>query len=469
MVDILLGTLHEINHAELIFCIDYGTLRTLQNDMDEERIALIKRYLERGEDINTIKSALIAQGHTSEHFEDDLARATGSAADAPAQTASGEAFGITSLILTGFAALWNKRSVILLSTSFAALSAVTIQFFWSGPGAGAQGLLMFLGFGLSLIGGAVFVLSFATLLHATTHYHEHIALSISVQWALRHLSHALWLSLVCALCFATLSLLIVPGLFFLIFMPLCFVVFVREDTRGVFAILRTIDLVRYDTIGAFFKSASAILVSGVYLCVGLGATLLLLPFLGHNLFISVAAYALFWFFIVSAVAVMHTIFSRMVIQFISVRPVFDLYVYRHIKWLLRAILVCGVFAITLTAVGTGLYQQLVNDVQTMLGNASTSLVPQRQSEESSDLTLSDRVLKTQLISRKASARLYGSRLGSYDTVCRGITITKPIECLESDRSFVLQAPLSDGRYFCVDGNGFEGTIALPSRTSEGCQ
>lgn len=66
------------------------------------------------------------------------------------------------------------------------------------------------------------------------------------------------------------------------------------------------------------------------------------------------------------------------------------------------------------------------------------------------LSLGDEVLQTKVKATVASAMMQGGRMGSYDGVCKDISVVVPVACKETEKSFMIYAPMSNGTYFCED-------------------
>jgi hypothetical protein len=71
-------------------------------------------------------------------------------------------------------------------------------------------------------------------------------------------------------------------------------------------------------------------------------------------------------------------------------------------------------------------------------------------EDSMRLNFNDEVLQGKVKATVASAMIQGGRMGSYDGVCRDISVIAPVACKELKNSFMIYAPMSNGTYFCED-------------------
>lgn len=74
---------------------------------------------------------------------------------------------------------------------------------------------------------------------------------------------------------------------------------------------------------------------------------------------------------------------------------------------------------------------------------------------------SDFLLKSKVEATAASANVSGGRMGSYGGACADIIVVAPVECLDTEQSFAVFAPMSTGVYYCVDSNEFSGAVSRP--------
>lgn len=61
---------------------------------------------------------------------------------------------------------------------------------------------------------------------------------------------------------------------------------------------------------------------------------------------------------------------------------------------------------------------------------------------------------------KASAEIYYSRLGYYEAVCSDIGVPAGYNCHDSDTAFAIEVAAGQGRYLCMDSQGFFGHTHL---------
>lgn len=90
-------------------------------------------------------------------------------------------------------------------------------------------------------------------------------------------------------------------------------------------------------------------------------------------------------------------------------------------------------------------------------------------EEENGQDLNDIVLQSKVRTTVASARIQGGRMGSYDGVCKDISVVAPLQCLQTPVSFVIFAPLSDGTYFCEDKAESPIVLTKEPISGEKCQ
>ncbi len=92
-------------------------------------------------------------------------------------------------------------------------------------------------------------------------------------------------------------------------------------------------------------------------------------------------------------------------------------------------------------------------------------------EEKNDVGLSfgDDILETKVKATVASAMLQGGRMGSYDGVCKDITVVAPIRCRQTTAGFIIYVPLSNGTYYCEDKLENGKVVATAPLQAEMCQ
>jgi len=89
-------------------------------------------------------------------------------------------------------------------------------------------------------------------------------------------------------------------------------------------------------------------------------------------------------------------------------------------------------------------------------------------EQERKLSFSDSILQTKVKATVASANLFGRRMTSYGGVCSDISIVAPVECKDTETTYVIFAPLSDNSFYCVDSKGFNGFIDSRPVSKESC-
>lgn len=74
---------------------------------------------------------------------------------------------------------------------------------------------------------------------------------------------------------------------------------------------------------------------------------------------------------------------------------------------------------------------------------------------SRDLSAGDAILKGTLDNIQNSAARYGVRMLGYEGVCESIGIDRAVyNCVENADAYAIEAPLSDGRFYCIDSTDF---------------
>ena len=77
--------------------------------------------------------------------------------------------------------------------------------------------------------------------------------------------------------------------------------------------------------------------------------------------------------------------------------------------------------------------------------------------------------ETQMKSLQFSAKSYKNKLTDYEGLCESIGIDREVySCSENIEQYVIDVPLSNGTYFCVDDTGFIGVTNTPHGDSFSC-
>ena len=86
-----------------------------------------------------------------------------------------------------------------------------------------------------------------------------------------------------------------------------------------------------------------------------------------------------------------------------------------------------------------------------------------------ELGVGDSILETKVRATVVSAKIQGGRMGSYDGVCKDITVVSPVKCRQTTAGFIIYAPLSNGAYFCEDKSEKGIVVAKAPLEGEMCQ
>ena len=81
----------------------------------------------------------------------------------------------------------------------------------------------------------------------------------------------------------------------------------------------------------------------------------------------------------------------------------------------------------------------------------------------------DGILETKVKATVASAMLQGGRMGSYDGVCKDISVVAPVRCRQTTAGFIIYVPLSNGAYYCEDKLQNGKVVATAPLQAEMCQ
>lgn len=86
-----------------------------------------------------------------------------------------------------------------------------------------------------------------------------------------------------------------------------------------------------------------------------------------------------------------------------------------------------------------------------------------------DLSATDYYWKERVGLMSQSARLYVTRMGGLEGVCKDIVVTDPLQCTESAHGYAIYVAVSNDRFYCEDNTNFAGMIsALPAQSGR-CQ
>lgn len=103
---------------------------------------------------------------------------------------------------------------------------------------------------------------------------------------------------------------------------------------------------------------------------------------------------------------------------------------------------------------SGFFEQYLAPVFSRFGTAPSST--------SSDLSPSDFYWKERVGLMSQSARLYATRMGGIEGVCKDIIVTDPLRCTESAKGYAIYVALSNDKFYCEDSTNFADMLsALP--------
>jgi hypothetical protein len=70
----------------------------------------------------------------------------------------------------------------------------------------------------------------------------------------------------------------------------------------------------------------------------------------------------------------------------------------------------------------------------------------------------DTLMQAKVETTVTSGLIYYKRVSFVEGVCNDITVVAPVVCTETETSFAVFAPLSNGTYYCATIDGFRGNI-----------
>ena len=131
--------------------------------------------------------------------------------------------------------------------------------------------------------------------------------------------------------------------------------------------------------------------------------------------------------------------------------------HRRVVAILKMILLVAALAgLLLYGLQANIQKELNDWIFNMIGH---STVGSKVTTES--LSFSDSILQTKVNATVASANIYASRMGSYEGVCKDISVVAPVVCKEVAGTFAIFVPLSDGTLYCVDSTKkTSGSVAV---------
>jgi hypothetical protein len=143
----------------------------------------------------------------------------------------------------------------------------------------------------------------------------------------------------------------------------------------------------------------------------------------------------------------------------AAHPLFEYTKYRRMRVFYAIAAVIGLLALAAYIAVSGLmylasYQyQLPAQAPLQLG---TSTAP--SSSEGGGFSFADLLTQSKVESTAASARIYGTNMGSYEGVCKDISVVDPVVCSASNKAYAIYAPLQAGGAYCTDSTGYSGVI-----------
>lgn len=60
---------------------------------------------------------------------------------------------------------------------------------------------------------------------------------------------------------------------------------------------------------------------------------------------------------------------------------------------------------------------------------------------------------------KNAAKIYHSRIRTYEGLCKDIGVRHPFRCNESESEFAIEVPSENGKFICFDSQNFSGELS----------
>lgn len=455
--------------------------------MEEEAKAFIKSELEAGRRFDEVRRQMISQGYGTAGFEDAYHAiahelgikdvrpqpATMDQPYVPPPLASEKGFmplpSIPSMLKYGFHTAYTHMSSIVAATLLAFVSGILMLIAPALPGLYLSGPMHVVAMIFVVTSAAVFgFVSASALMYVIAHGDDHMTFVDGFVWSFKRFFSVLWLSMITsAISLVSFAALIIPGVLFFFYNIFSFIALARDDHRGVIAIVRSTDLVRgyfWGILGRFI--VLAIFYSIVALPI-LGTAFLIstieLEFSGGQLIGVLVLAFLQALFLAASFGSIVSLYNARVHE----KSLFDIREYGLIKWVYRIVGFVGLLIPVAGFIAAGI---TVNSfLQTMNFDVNSSYDQFQIQEEFEKETLEDYRVRFRVDAAFTTGNIYYSKIRTYEGVCKDVTIEDPVRCQSTVETFVLDAPLSTGKVYCRDSNGFKGVLDGPAPTPRGCE
>lgn len=219
--------------------------------MNQEQLQYVKNQLQNGIPVDQVRENLTAAGYTSELVE-ELLQAAESGAAAPPPTATPASLpDVGAFVMQSWAVLRQRMDVtwqtVAIVTGLAALLPI-LELVLT-PGEGTELLLAVVGLISALVSIMLYIAIMRVFFSDTS-----MSLGEGMRWASSHFFSYIWVAILYGLVsFAGFMLFFIPGVIASIYLLLAPVVWLREDTRGINALVRSTQLIQGNWWAVFFR------------------------------------------------------------------------------------------------------------------------------------------------------------------------------------------------------------------------
>jgi hypothetical protein len=251
--------------------------------------------------------------------------------------------------------------------------------------------------------------------------------------------------------------LVVPGLAFLAYSVFSLYATMLEDQRGMNAILRSLDLVMNHFWAVLGRLGVVILLSlpvlAVALVVNVFGTLALQSVPFHELIVAIPVQ----FILMTLTALTGAMLAYVYAVRAESTPLFDMSQYGGIRvtfWLMFCLgLLIPVGLVLVAGLNATAY---ISDFQQKY---MTNLSEYAVTADDDTQDINDFVAQARVDTMFTAGKRYYSRILTYEGVCSDVVIQKPAVCRSTEETFVVYTPLSNGKYYCRDTDGYKAVQA----------
>lgn len=452
--------------------------------MQAKQKAFIKTQLESGKNHDEVRRELISNGYGTAGYEEvyaELARELGLkefkkpvAATWENTPGLGGSNGpvplpsIVSVFKQGLLAVRGNLGAIIVATALTLVVTALLSVYPYGPTLYLSGLLYILStIGVFFVTLVLSVVSATALAYTVIRGEEGITYLQGLQWSFARMFSLTWLVILVGLITTVgLVVLIIPGLLFLVYNCFSVIALMKDDQRGLNAIVRSTDLVHGAFLLVLTRLAvlvvTALLLSmlGVVITKMLAIVLVNVPY--ANVLISIPVVLIGMITIAFVVGGLISVYRARVRE----KSFYDSSKYQVIHWLYRVAVIIGVVA-PILAIYFG-YINLDSVVDKSEFQFDGSIDPFAEVNEAVG-EVDAYILERKIDAMFNSGILHRNRLTSFEGVCKDVLIEAPVRCQNTNDTFVLDAPIGNGQYYCRDATGYKGIQDAPAPSDLACK